>query len=114
MCGGNYLSMTDLAVIYRRLTGRRMPTVRAPGSAFRALGRFNDWLGRFVSIDTIFTGEAMDIFTSWCPTDDHATHEQLGVEWRDPDDSLRETIVGLVAAGRVKPNHAGALGTTRH
>jgi len=110
MCGGNYMSMIELSAIYRQLTGRRMPTVRAPGSAFRALGRINDALGRFVSIDTIFTGEAMDIFTSWCPTDDHVTHEQLGVEWRDPADSLRETIVGLVTAGRVSPRHAGALG----
>jgi nucleoside-diphosphate-sugar epimerase len=110
MCGGNYMSMKELSAIYRGLTARRMPAVRAPASAFRALGRCNDALGRFVSIDTIFTGEAMDIFTSWCPTDDRVTHEQLGVEWRDPADSLRETIVGLVAAGRVSAKHAGALG----
>jgi nucleoside-diphosphate-sugar epimerase len=109
MCGGNYMSMIELSAIYRELTGRRMPAVRAPGSVFRALGRFNDALGRFVSIDTIFTGEAMDMFTRWCPTDDRVTHEQLGIEWRDPAGSLRETIVGLVAAGRVSAKHAGAL-----
>jgi len=114
MCGGNYMSMTELAAIYRELTGRRMPTVRAPAAAFRALGRVNDALGRFISIDTIFTGEAMDIFTSWCPTDDRLTHEELGVEWRDPVDSLRETIAGLVATGRVSAKQAGVLGLRGH
>jgi hypothetical protein len=51
----------------------------------------------------------MDIFTSWVPTDDHATYEQLGISWSDPDDSLTETIHGLLAAGRVTPKQAGAL-----
>ena len=109
MCGGTYMTMTELAAIYRRLTDRRMPTVRAPASAFRALGRVNDALGRVVSIDTIFTGEAMEMFTRWVPTDDGPTHDELGVEWRDPEGTLRETIEGLVAAGRVSAKHAGAL-----
>jgi nucleoside-diphosphate-sugar epimerase len=111
MCGGTCMTMSELAVIYRRLTGRRMPTVRAPGAAFRGLGRFNDALGRVVSIDTIFTGEAMEMFTRWVPTDDQLTHAELGVEWRDPEGTLRETIEGLVAEGRVSPKHAGKLGT---
>ena len=110
MCGGTYMSMRELAAIYRRLTGRRMPTVRLPASGFRALGRFNDALGRVVSIDTIFTGEAMEMFTRWVPTDDGDTHERLGVQWRDPEESLRGTIEGLVADGRVSAKHAGALG----
>jgi nucleoside-diphosphate-sugar epimerase len=110
MCGGTYMTMRELAAIYRRLTSRRMPTVRLPASGFRALGHFNDALGRVVSIDTIFTGEAMEMFTRWVPTDDGDTHEQLGVEWRDPEGSLRETIEGLVADGRLSAKHAGALG----
>ena len=108
MCGGTYMTMAELAAIYRRLTDRRMPTVRAPGAAFRGLGRVNDALGRVVSIDTIFTGEAMEMFTRWVPTDDTATHAELGVEWRDPEGTLRETIEGLVADGRISPKQAGS------
>jgi dihydroflavonol-4-reductase len=109
MCGGTYMTMRELAAVYRRLTGRRMPAVRLPASGFRALGRFNDALGRVVSIDTIFTGEAMEMFTRWVPTDDGDTHERLGVDWREPEGTLRETIEGLVADGRLSAKHAGAL-----
>ncbi len=109
MCGGNYMTMAELGALYRRLTGRRFPVVPASGTAFRVFGRCNDALGRVVSIDTIYTGEAMDMFTSWVPTEDQATHDELGVEWRDPADTMTETIRGLLAAGRVTPKQAGRL-----
>jgi nucleoside-diphosphate-sugar epimerase len=109
MCGGTHMTMVELGQRYRFLTGRRFPVVRAPASAFRALGRLNDVLGRFVSYDTIFTGEAMDIFTSWVATDDRRTHDELGVEWRDPNETLEAAIQGLLAAGRVTPKQAGQV-----
>jgi dihydroflavonol-4-reductase len=109
MCGGTYMTMAELGALYRRLTGRRFPVVWASGTGFRVFGRFNDALGRVVPIDTIYTGEAMDMFTSWVPTEDQATHDELGVEWRDPADTLRETVLGLLAAGRVTAKQAGRL-----
>ncbi len=110
MCGGVYMTMAELGVIYRELTGRRMPVVASSAAALRGLGRTVDALGRYVSFDTIFTGEAMDIFTGWVPTDDQLTHDELGVAWRDPRLTLADEIGGLVDAGRVSSAQAGALG----
>ncbi len=109
MCGGNHMTMAELGAIYRELTGRRMPVVASSGAALRGLGRAVDALGRYVSFDTIFTGEAMEIFTGWVPTDDQATHDELGVIWRDPRPTLADEIRGLVDAGRVTPAQAGRL-----
>ncbi len=110
MCGGTYMTMAELGVIYRELTGRRMPVVASSAAALRGLGRTVDALGRYVSFDTVFTGEAMDIFTGWVPTDDQLTHDELGVAWRDPSLTLADEIRGLVDAGRVTSAQAGTLG----
>ncbi len=110
MCGGTFMTMAELGVIYRELTGRRMPVVASSAAALRGLGRAVDALGRYVPIDTIFTGEAMEILTGWVRTDDDRTHEELGVMWRDPRLTLAAAIQGLVDAGRVTPAQAGKLG----
>ena len=110
MCGGTYMTMAELGVIYRDLTGRRMPALPSSGAALRGLGRTVDALGRYVSFDTIFTGEAMDMFTGWVPTDDRRTHEELGVAWRDPTETIEACIRALVDSGRVTAAQAGRLG----
>jgi dihydroflavonol-4-reductase len=110
MCGGTYMTMDELGVVYRRLTGRRFPVVRWSAASLRGLGRMVDALGRYVPVDTIFTGEAMDIFTGWVPTDDQPTYDQLGIAWRDPQETLASSIRGLVDAGRVSATQAGRLG----
>jgi len=110
LCGGTYMTMIELGRLYRDLMGRRMPVVASSAAGLRALGRLVDRLSLYLPLDTIFTGEAMDIFTGWVPTDDQATHDDLGVEWRDPHDTLERAIRGLVDAGRVTPAQAGRLG----
>ncbi len=110
MCGGTTMSMAELGQLYRDLTGRRMPVVRSSAAGLRGLGRLVDAVGRYVPIDTIFTGEAMDMFTGWVPTDDHLTHDELGVAWREPGQTLAATVEGLVDAGRITAGQAGRLG----
>ena len=66
-----------------------------------------DALGRYVCFDTIFTGEAMDMFTGWVPTDDRRTHDELGVAWRDPTETIEACIRALVDTGRVTAAQAG-------
>jgi len=110
LCGGTYMTMAELAVIYRDLTGRRFPAVWSSAAGLRGLGRMVDRISRVVPIETIFTGEAMDMFTGWVPTEDQPTHDRLGVVWRDPHDTLEAAIRGLVDSGRITPAQAGRLG----
>jgi hypothetical protein len=44
------------------------------------------------------------------PTDDTATHEQLGVEFRPVRESLTDALAWLVREGHLTGKHAGRLG----
>lgn len=107
MLGGHYLTMANLAALLAEVTGRRFPVIPIPPAVFRGLGSAVDALMRVVPFDSIFTSESMTFLTKWVPTQDN--WQELGVELRDPVDTVRATISGLVAAGRVPPKLAGKL-----
>jgi nucleoside-diphosphate-sugar epimerase len=109
MCAGHFMTMNELAAHFLELTGRRIPVLPLPAATIRGFGQSVDVLSRLVPIDTIFTREAMTILTRWVPSDDHLVGEELGVELRDPAESLADAIRGLVAAGRLSPRQAGRL-----
>lgn len=109
MCGGRRMTMPDVAVLLREVTGRRMPVVPIPGAALRGLGRVVDQVRRVVPFDTVFTAEAMDILTLAMPTDDRKVHEELGVTYRDPADTMTEAVRSLFRAGRLSAREAGRV-----
>jgi nucleoside-diphosphate-sugar epimerase len=113
VCGGHFLSMPQLAQVYRDVTGRRFPVVPVPAPVLRGLGRGTDALSRLVPIDSVFTAEAMTMLTRWCPTDDRLVHDELGVTVRDPRDSIAAGIESLLAAGVLTQRQAGAVGASR-
>jgi nucleoside-diphosphate-sugar epimerase len=109
MAGGRLITLPQIAQILRRLTGRRMPVVPAPGVVFRTLGRGLDAMRKVIPFDTVFTGEAMDALTLVRPTDDRAVHEELGITYRDPDETIEAMVRSLYSAGRVSARQVGVL-----
>ena len=107
MLGGHYLTMAALAGLLARVTGRRFPVLPLPPALFLGLGAAVDAITSVLPFDSIFTTESMTFLTKWVPTQDN-WHE-LGIELRDPVDTVAETIRGLVASGRVSRKQAGAL-----
>jgi dihydroflavonol-4-reductase len=91
------------------VTGRRMPVVPVPGAVFRGLGRVIDQVRRVVPFETVFTAEAMDILTLAMPTDDRAVHDELGITYRDPVDTMEQAVRSLYAAGRLSAREAGRV-----
>ena len=108
LCGGHFLTMAELGVHYRRLTGRRFPVVPVPAAALRATGRAVDVALRVLPVETVFTAEAMTVLTRWVPTDDRGLDE-LGVHLRPVEDTLADAIRGLHAAGRLTDRQVGRL-----
>jgi len=109
MAGGDLVSLREIGAILRQLTGRRMPVLPTPGAVFRGLGQAMDGVRRVVPFDTVFTKEAMEILTLARPTDDSAVHDVLGVDYRDPVETVEATLRGLYAMGRLSARQAGAL-----
>jgi nucleoside-diphosphate-sugar epimerase len=111
LCGGRTVTMTELAVIYRKLTGRRFPVLRVPGGAMRFTGRTLDALARVFPIDTVMTSEAMEHFTRWIGSDDEGIESELGITYRPLTTTLADTLRGLRAAGLVSARQIGRLAT---
>ena len=109
VAGGGLVTLPEVGAIIRRLTGRRFPVLPTPGAVFRGLGHVTDAVRRVVPFDTVFTAEAMDLLTLARPTDDSAVHEQLGVRYRDPAETIEASLRALHAGGVLRAKHVGRL-----
>ncbi len=112
VCGGRQLTMTDVAVVLREVTGRRIPVLPVPGAVYRGLGRVVDQVRRLVPFDTVFTAEAMDLLTLAVPTDDRAVHDELGIAYRDAVDTMHAAVLSLYRCGRLSSREAGRVAAT--
>jgi nucleoside-diphosphate-sugar epimerase len=109
MAGGQLVTLREIAAVLRALTGRRMPVLPTPGWVFRGLGHVVDGVRRVAPFETVFTAEAMDLLTLARPTDDSAVHEQLGVGYRAPEESIEASLRALRATGRLSAKQVGRL-----
>jgi len=111
MAGGQLVSLREIGAVIRAVTGRRFPVLPTPGMVFRGLGHVTDGVRRLVPFDTVFTAEAMQLLTLARPTDDSAVHEQLGVRYRDPAETIEASLRALYAGGVLRAKHVGRLAT---
>jgi hypothetical protein len=108
MCGGHFVRMRAYAELLQLVTGRRFRVIPVPDVALRALGTVMDALMHVVPIDSPLTHEGMTLLTRWVPTDDSAFHDDLGVDLREPAETIRDAIAGLVQLDRLTDGQAGA------
>jgi dihydroflavonol-4-reductase len=109
MAGGVPMRLPEVAAVIRRVTGRRFPVLPFPGVLFRGLGHVTDGLRRVVPFETVFTAEAMETLTLARPTDDSAVHNQLGVAYRDPAETIEASLRSLYDGGELAARHVGML-----
>jgi nucleoside-diphosphate-sugar epimerase len=109
IAGGELLDMAQVASLLRALTGRRMPVVPTPGVVFRGIGRIADGIRKVVPFNTVYTAEAMDLLTQARPTDDAAVHDELGITYRPPIETIEAMVRSLHDAGRLSDKQVGAL-----
>jgi dihydroflavonol-4-reductase len=109
VAGGELLDMNQVAALLRTLTGRRIPVLPTPGVVFRGVGRIADGIRKVKSFDTVYTAEAMDLLTRARPTDDSAVHDQLGITYRPPIETVEAMVRALYDAGRLTANQVGTL-----
>jgi len=109
MAGGVPMRLPEVARVIRDVTGRRFPVLPIPGALFRGLGHVTDGLRRVVPFETVFTAEAMETLTLARPTDDSAVHEELGVDYRGPAETIEASLRALHAGGALEARHVGVL-----
>jgi dihydroflavonol-4-reductase len=109
MAGGALVDMHEVSRLLRATTGRRMRVLPVPGVVLRIIGRIADLARKVVPFDTVYTAEAMDLLTLAIPTDDSAVHDDLGISYRPPVETVEIMVRGLYAAGLLTAKQVGRL-----
>ena len=95
--GGVRLEVRDVAATLASASGRRVVPVPVPDSLLLLGGRANDLL----RLRTPLTRAAMEYYTRMPPSDNAPVERELGVAFRDPRETLADTVAGLRAIGRL-------------
>jgi nucleoside-diphosphate-sugar epimerase len=103
------LSLEDLIATARRVTGRRLPSVRIPGRVALAVGRATDVAQRVLPVRLPISFEGPWILITDAHADASATERELGVHLRPSEEAIADTIRWLWRAGRISRRHAGRL-----
>jgi nucleoside-diphosphate-sugar epimerase len=108
IASGENVPIVEIMRTAVRLTGRRLPVAGVPAAAARAMGVLGQALGR-AGIDVLPGREAVWLASQDGSADPSATVRGLGVAFRPADESIRDTIRWLHAAGHLSARRAGDL-----
>ncbi len=103
VAAGHFLTWPELVRAVGEVAGRRIPTLRAPGFVFRAMGRVGDVASKLTGRGIAMTKESMEIATRWRAIPDSPAVAELGITWRAPEATLHDTYAWFLAQGAVKP-----------
>ena len=107
--GGQFHGWDEFTEILSEVTGASISRIRAPGWLLRFAARSMDIIGRLSGRPMPFTGEAIEIATRFRAMEDSGQIRALGVEWRDPAETLRDLFQWFLDEGRLPPKAVPAL-----
>ena len=99
--GGTYFPWADFGDLLEEVTGDRFLRPPAPAAALRWAGWLGDWLARIVPTELPVSQESVTYMTEWAPSDDSAALRDLDLRYRDPRETLRDTIRWMREAGHL-------------
>lgn len=106
---GEMLRWDDVCSLLDRLTGHHVRRITVPGWLLRAAGSAGDVVKRIYDFNFPLTREAMEFATRWPGADAGRTMEDLGLRFRDAEETYRDTIVWMYRAGYLTKNQVGRL-----
>jgi dihydroflavonol-4-reductase len=107
--GGHFLEYRRALTLIEHITGRRLRRIDVPVAPLRLLARAAEAIARVVPLSTYLTPEALSSVVDAVPVDDSRTTTDLGVRFRDPEETLAATIRGLYEAGELSAGQVGTL-----
>ncbi|MEY8013857.1 SDR family NAD(P)-dependent oxidoreductase [Mycobacterium servetii] len=95
MAGGHRVPAAELATMLGQTGRTPMVAVPVPDVALRVAGAVLDRAGRLLPFETPFTAAGMQYYTQMPASDDSPSERDLGIVWRDPRETLADTIAAL-------------------
>jgi dihydroflavonol-4-reductase len=106
---GPMLRWAEVYDLLDRITGARVRRLRIPGAAMRAAGTLGDLVKRVYDFNFPLTRDGMEFATRWTGADASRTTRELGLAFRDPEDSYRDTLRWMHRSGHLTARHVGRL-----
>ncbi|WP_326545406.1 NAD-dependent epimerase/dehydratase family protein [Mycolicibacterium sp. ND9-15] len=101
MAGGKRVAIADLASMIGKAANRSLRVYPIPDVLLRNIGRAVDVVGPYLPFDSPVTGAAMQYYTQMPSSDDSPSETELGITYRDPQETLADTVSGLRQVGRL-------------
>ncbi|MGV0716038.1 NAD-dependent epimerase/dehydratase family protein [Mycolicibacterium sp. XJ662] len=101
MAGGKRVEIADLAAMIGRAADASLQVYPIPDVLLRNIGRVVDVIGPYLPFDAPVTGAAMQYYTQMPSCDDSPSEVELGITYRDPQETLADTVSGLREVGRL-------------
>ena len=88
--GGHFHGWDEFTEILSRVTGAEISRIAAPGWLLRGAARSMDIVAKITRRPMPMTGEGIEIATRFRAMEDSKQISALGIEWRDPAETLRD------------------------
>ncbi len=109
MLGGCFYSWQDLLAISRKLTGRTLFAWHIPGPVLRFLGKCADIVTKLTGLELPMTAEGMSYASQWVYADSSKMENELGIQFTDREETLKEAISWLHKTGELSTKQVGLL-----
>ena len=96
--GGHRVPAAQLANMLGEVARTTMVAVPIPDTALRVAGAVLDRAGRFLPFETPITWAGMQYYTQMPASDDSPSERELGITFRDPQQTLADTLEAYRAA----------------
>ncbi len=108
---GEATRFRKLIAIIGELTGRNLSAMRIPHVMAITAGRFGDFLNRRLGVRLPFGAEAASIIKRAGPIRAGGAIDDLRITFRPVEESIRDTLLWLLAEGHITARQAGSLAT---
>lgn len=109
LLGGHFVPWGRLVDLLEEVTGRKLRRWPIPGGVMRASGVLADVVKHVWDFQFPLSHEAMRIMTQWVPVDGREHDSGFDFVFRDPRDTLADTLRWFAAAGHLRADRLGKL-----
>ncbi len=93
--GSRRIPVQELASLISEVAGVTVLPVPVPDALLRAAGGVLDQVERVLPVDTPLTAAGMQYYTQMPESDDSPSERELGITYRDPRNTMADTVVAL-------------------